>query len=406
MTAFVIDIGTTKTTCIAAKMEDGELRVVSAAAVGTRGIKRGKVSNLESLNECVRIAVERVREETGVAPTRVVINVPGLSVKSEMSRGMRLLVPSGKEVHKEDMLQVNEHSRQVRFGSGFEILQALPCTYTIDTVRRVSDPLGEKADRLEVETHLMSGESSELRRLESTVTQLDLKVTELVPGALASGLGVMTSEDADKGCIVIDIGGGTSDAAVFEGGSCTKVATINVSSQHITNDVATLLKISKEDAENLKLTKGNADLTKVAEDDVVNVKQVGNDAARPFPCKVLCEIIESRSREIATMLKNELIGEEPDRKLPSTILLTGGGSHLDGIDTVFKKVFGVDKVRLAYPKLGGTNSRRVGVPEMSAAVGLALFALEEGSEELAPVAGAADWKERIRSLKSIFSAKS
>lgn len=406
MTAFVIDIGTTKTTCLAARYEEGELRVVSAAAVGTRGVKRGKVSDVESLNECVRIAVGRVREETGGDPDRIAIGVPGPSVRSEMSRGVRLMVPTGKSVLEEDMLQVNEHSRQVRFDVGIEILQALPCAYKIDSVRKVTDPLGEKADRLEVETHIMSGESAELKWLRSTVTQLGLKVDEMVPSALASGLGVVTSEDTDLGCIVIDLGGGTTDAAVFEDGSCTKIATIQVNGQHITNDLASLLKISAEDAENLKLTKGNADTKSVSEDDVVNVKQVGNDAARPFPCKVLCEIIESRTREIATLLRKELIGDEPDRKLPGTILLTGGGSHLGGIGTVFKTAFGADKVRLAYPKLAGTNSRRVAVPEMSAAVGLALFALEEGGEELAPVAGAVDWKERIRSLKSIFRAKS
>jgi cell division protein FtsA len=405
-TAYVLDIGTTKTTCLAATSMGDDLSVVSAAAVATRGVKRGRIVEPELVTECARSAIARVKEETGGTVGRVVVAVPGHSVKSEQSRGIRPMYPAGKEVHQEDLLQVNEHSRQITFPTGYEMLQTLACEYRIDGQPVDGEPLGRPASRLEVVTHVMTGLSKDLERLGGIVKVCGAEVDEFVPAALAAGLGAVRPEDGLKGCIVVDIGGGTTDAAVFERGSCTRLATIDVNGGHITSDIAALLKITLEDAEALKISHGSADVSQFGEDDAVNVKQVGNEAARPFPRKVLSEIIESRVREIATMLRDGLLQGDKRRELPKVVVLTGGGSRLAGMEGVFQRVFEAEAVKHGAPRLVGTGSRRAEAPEMSAAVGLALFSLEGGTEELAPVAGAVDWKERIRSLKSIFGARS
>ncbi len=404
-TAYVLDIGTTKTTCLAATTNGDDLCVVSAAAVATRGVKRGRIVEPELVTECVRSAVGRVREETGGTVSRVTVGVPGHSVRSEQSRGIRPMYPPGKQIHQEDLLHVNEHSRQIVFPTGYELLQTLACEYKIDGRPVDGDPLGRPANRLEVVTHVMTGLSKDLDRLRGIVKVCGCEVDEFVPISLASGLGAVRPEDALSGCIVVDIGGGTTDAAVFERGSCSRLATIDVNGGHVTSDIAKLLKVSHEDAEALKLSHGSADPAKFGEDDAVSVKQVGNEQARPFPRKVLSEIIESRVREIATLLREELLQGDKRRELPKTVVLTGGGSHLVGTDDVFRRVFGAETVKLGSPRLVGTNSRRAAAPEMSGAIGLALFSLEGGTEELAPVAGAVDWKEKIRSLKSIFGAR-
>ncbi len=405
-TAYVLDIGTTKTTCLAATTTGDDLCVVSAAAVATRGVKRGRIMEPELLTECVRSAIGRVREETGGTVSHLTVGVPGHSVKSEQSRGIRPMYPPGKEIHQEDLLHVNEHSRQINFPTGYELLQTLACEYRIDGQPVDGEPLGRPASRLEVVTHVMTGLTKDLERLRGIVKVCGAEVDEFVPISLASGLGAVRPEDARSGCVVVDIGGGTVEAAIFERGSCSRVATIDVNGGHVTSDIATLLKISKEDAEALKLSHGSADPSRFGDDDAVSVKQVGNEQARPFPRKVLSEIIESRVREIATLLREELLRGDKRKELPKVIVLTGGGSQLQGTEEVFKRVFEADLVKLGSPRLVGTNSRRAAAPEMSGAVGLALFSLEGGTEELAPVSGAVDWKEKIRSLKSIFGTRS
>ena len=405
-TAFVLDIGTTKTTCLAATKNGDDVCAVSAAAVATRGMKRGHTADADQVAECAKSAIARVREETGAKVDRLIVAVPGVSVKSEQSRGVRPMYPPGKQVHEEDLLHVNEHSRQIVFPTGYELLQTLACEYRIDGQPVEGEPLGRPANRLEVVTHVMTGLTKDLDRLRGIVKACGCEVEEFAPSALASGLGSVGPGDAQSGCIVIDIGGGTTDAAVFERGSCTRLATIEVSGAHVTSDVAALIKLSKEDAEHLKVASGGAEPSRYADDEAVTVKQVGNESARPFPRKVLSEIIESRVREIATLLRDELLQADKRRELPKTLILTGGGSKLPGTDAVFKKVFGAETVKPGAPQLVGTGSRRVSAPETSCAVGLALFALESATEELATVAGTVDWKDKIRSLKSVFGARS
>jgi cell division protein FtsA len=404
-TAYVLDIGTTKTTFLAATMEGVDLKVLSAGAVATRGVKKGRFVDPAQVGECVKAAVARVREETGTVSDQIVVAVPGPTVRSEHSRGVRPMYPPGKAIHQEDLLQVNEHSRQLRLPEGHEVLQALPCEYRIDGRTVVGEPLGQPATRLEVVTHIMSALKQDLDRLRGIAKFTGANIDEFVPVALASGLGTLRPSEAISGCLVVDLGGGTTTAAVFERGSCSALASIDVNGSHITGDIAALIKVSQEDAEALKIAHGHAAPSQIGEDEVVHVKQVGNDQPRPFPRKVLSEIIESRVREIATLLREELLKADKQRRLPETLLLTGGGSHLPGADAVFNKVFGTATVKQGTPRLVGPNSRRVALPEMSAAVGLALFALEADVEDLAPVSGVVDWKDKIRSLKSIFGAR-
>ena len=301
---------------------------------------------------------------------------------------------------------VNEHSLQFRFKDGYEVLQTLACEYRIDGVPVVGDPIGRPATRLEVVTHVMTGKTDDLDRLRRIVQVAGCEVDEFVPSALSSAIGSVSPEDTEAGCIVVDLGGGATDAALFERGACTKIVSIGANGGHVTSDIAALIKLSDGDAEALKIAHAHADPAQIEEDAAVDVKQVGNDQSRAFPRKVLSEIAECRVREIATLVRDELLQGEKNRVLPKTVVLTGGGSQLPGTDVVFKRVFEAESVKTGSPRLVGTNSRRAAVPEMSGAVGLALFALGASEEDLAPAAGATGWKDRMKSLKSIFGARS
>ncbi len=405
-TAYVLDIGTTKTACIAATKEGDDVRIVSAAAVGTRGVKKGRIADPDQLGECIKIAVSRLREDTGAVASRLIVSVPGHLVVSEQSRGMRQMFPAGKQVHQEDLLLVNEHSLQIRFKEGYELLQTLACEYRIDGEPVLGNPLERPATRLEVVTHVMSGKKEDVDRVRRIVQVASAEVEQFVPTALASGLGTVHPDDAERGCVVVDIGGGTTDAALFERGACTRIVSIEANGGHITADLAALIKISLEDAEALKIAHGHADPEQVRDEEMVEVKQVESDQVRKFPRKVLSEIIESRVREIATLVRDELLLGNKHGALPKTVLLTGGGSQLAGVDSVFKRVFEAENCRATSPRLVAGSTRRAAVPEMAGAVGLALFALGAETEDLEPVAGNVGWKDKMKSLKSIFSARS
>jgi cell division protein FtsA len=391
-TVFVLDIGTKKTVCLAAALEGDDLRVIAASAVGSRGVKKGRIVDPEALGECVRVAVNRLREESGSEIKSLTVAVPGHAVQSEFSRGIRPMYPQGREVHEEDLLHVNEHSLQFRFPEGYELLQTVACGYKIDG-RPVADPIGQPANRLEVATHLLLGKATTLEQLRRIVQVSSVEVEQFIPGAFASGKS-LAGPTADV--VVIDLGGGKTDAAVFWDGACTRVATIDANSDHVTGDIAALMKISREDAEALKIGHGNADPSQIDEEEAVDVKQVGSESARKFPRKVLSEIIESRVREIATLAKDALVDERLG--LPKSILLTGGGSQLAGIEEVFKRVFEATTVKAGSPKLMGTSSKRATAPEMACAVGLAKSVLTRVEEELEPVSGAPGWKDRMMSL--------
>jgi len=231
------------------------------------------------------------------------------------------------------------------------------------------------------------------------------RVELMVLQPLASGLGVLTAEDLDMGCAVVDIGGGTTDVAVFSGGGLIHTACLPLGGQLVTSDLSKLLKTSPEEAERLKLHDGAAIAKMIDENETVEVLQLGQTHSRPMQRRVLCEIIESRMREIATMVRQQIEKSGMYGMLPGGVVLTGGGSQLYGTDKLFEKVLQHMRVRLGAPQMGGELSSALDRPEMATAIGLARFALECSDDELGIAGGAGNWKEKIRTFWSLLSGK-
>ena len=400
--AFVLDIGSSKVSCMAAELVDDKLKLLGAAAVGTRGFYRGSVTDLDELTKCLTVAFDRLRQESKLELQPFFVSVSGTSLHSETSRGVRPMYPSDKPVHMEDILQVVNHSKQIKFEEGQTLIQATPREYLLSNGDIVDDPIGSKTERLEVRTLMVTASEDHLSSLRSAIESAGGEVEEFVPAPMASAMAV-SGEEATTGCVVVDLGGGTTDVSAIIRGACAFVGSMRVSSEHISNDVAALLKVSKEEADALKLTYGSADPGAVADGDVLKIKQKGASEPRPFPRKVLCEIIESRAKEIAEMTKAMIESSDIGEDVPGQIVLTGGGAQLPGITGVFSSVFGNKPCTVASPKIGGTNSSKVSVPEMATLIGLAEFALEADDEQLVPASGASSWKDKIRTFKQRLS---
>lgn len=221
----------------------------------------------------------------------------------------------------------------------------------------------------------------------------------MVVAPIASALAVVSPEEMDVGCVCVDIGGGTTDIAIFTNGAIAYTCSLPVGGQMVTSDIYKLLKTSPEEAERLKLDHGGA-CAKNVKDEHVEIMQLGHTHARPMQRRVLCEIIESRMREIATLVRQHIERSGQMGMLTAGVILTGGGSALPGSIELFEQSLKHMRVRAGVP-----HDRLAGSPCLSVAYGLAAYALDAVDDEIAPAGSLGSWKEKIRSLTSRFTAK-
>lgn len=402
----VVDLGSSKTVCLVAEMsERGKLRVVGSGVEPSKGLRRGAVVDLDEATRSVREALKLAHGGTVEEGERAFVGVGGPQVHGATSRGYVPLYPKSRQITREDVLQVIKHSRQVSLPPDEEQIQAMPQTFSIDGQNGIQRPIGMSGGRLEVTTFLVTGQASHIQNVERAVTQCGLKVEQMVLQALASGLGVLGAETLDHGCAVIDIGAGTTDVSVFDKGALVASVALPVGSQLVTSDLSKLLKTSPDEAERLKTEFGSAVLAGVADSETVPVLQLGQAHTRPLARRVLCEIIQSRMREIATMVRQQIEKSGALGVLPGGVVLTGGGSLLPGTDRLFEETLNQGPVRIGRPKDAGFEFSGSDDPGLASAAGLVRFALQNFDDEFSPVGGTDDWKDRIRTFWSLLSGR-
>lgn len=402
----VIDLGTTKVACLAASLtEDGRVRVEGSATVGCTGMKRGIVHDFDAVAGAIDEAVSRVERTVGRGVDEVAVSISGTHLQSVNVQGFVPIHPSTRQIRRDDVLAVIGHSRQIVLASDREQIMAVPREFRIDGHRGIGKPIGMTGGRLEVVTHLVTGSSPMVANVDKVVTMAGRKVSEMVVAPLASGLAVAPLEAIEEGCVVVDIGGATTGVAVFGNGSVAYTACIPIGSSHVTSDLAALLKLSPDEAERLKTIHGAALSLAALDGESVEVHQKDQTEARPMQRRVLCEIIESRMREIVVNVRRQIEASGLDGQLTAGAFLTGGGSMLPAVGTLFSNELGLKKVTMAYPKVTGQDARKVEMPTMSTAVGLAKYCLESDEQEFAPVSGFSNWKEKIRTIRNPFAKK-
>jgi cell division protein FtsA len=403
----VLDLGSTKTTCLVASADEHQEACVEAVAiVEGRGVRRGVVNDLEAASSVADAAIRACEEQLGSPIERVTVGISGASVEGLTAQGFVPIYPRSRSITREDVLQVINHSRQIMLPPDREMIHALPREFRVDGQRGVQRPVGMSGGKLEVSTYVVTGPSPQIQNLDQTVSNGGRKVDQYILSGMASGLGVLSMEDMDAGTVVVDIGGGKTDIAIFAGGALTYSACLPIAGGLVTSDISKLLRTSPEEAERLKCSYGAAVAGLVGDQDAVEVHQIGQSEPRPLQRKVLCEIIESRMRELAMMVRQQVEKSGSLGLLPGGIVLTGGGSALAASDKLFEEVLKHSRVRTMEPILGNGNA----VPEarmgLSAAMGMARFALQGGDEEFAPASGGDGIRDRIRTIWSILSGRS
>ncbi|HEY3781405.1 MAG TPA: cell division protein FtsA [Fimbriimonadaceae bacterium] len=401
----VLDLGSTKAACIAAEQNDDGFNIVAVSSVECKGVRRGVVADLEHTANAIDMAVRKIQQTVGQDIPSLVVSIGGAHIEGINTQGFVPIFPKGREITRDDVLQVMNHSRQVVVPADREQIQALPREFKIDGQGGVARPIGMSGSKLEVTTYLVTGQTSHIQNIEKAVAMAGKRVEMMVLQCLASSLGVLTPQEIELGCVVVDIGGGTTDVAVFSGGSIVHTACLPIGGQLVTSDLSKLLKTSPDEAERLKVESACALPTLVKDSETCEVLQLGQTHSRPMQRRVLCEIVESRMKELAVMVRQQIEKSGMYGVLPAGVVLTGGGSQMDGTEKLFESVLQHLRVRSGAPKLGGELASEIDRPEMSTGIGLVKFALECSEDEFATAAGASNWKERIRTFWSLLSGK-
>lgn len=366
-----LDIGSTKVTLVIAVPTENGFDVVGVGQSPCSGLRKGVVVNIEATTDAIRKAREEAELMAGFQISQAWVGVSGHNVQSQDSKG--IVAIRNQDVTTVDLERVIEAAKTIAVPRERHVLHALPREYKIDDQDGITDPLGMSGVRLEALVHIVTASQSALQNITKCLERADLKVAGFVLEPLASSLSTVSEDEKNLGVALVDIGGGTSDLVIYVHGSVAYVASVPMGGFHVTNDVAVGLRTPHINAENLKKKSGCALASLIDPSETLDVEGVGGREERMVLRQYLCEIIEPRAEEILSFIHHEIQKSGLSGLLGSGVVVTGGGSLLDGLPELGEFVFDMP-VRRAAPKSFGGMTEAVKAPTFSAALGLILYA--------------------------------
>lgn len=368
-----LDIGTTKVCTVVAEVEErGQVNIIGMGNSPSGGIRKGVVVDIESATAAIVDSVDKARAMSGYDIRRVVVGVTGEHVASLNSRGVVAITHPTREITEDDVARVHDQSRVIVLPPDREIIHAIPRSYAIDGQGGIRFPVGMSGTRLEVETHIVTGAVTFLQNVAKCVQRagLELEMTVLEPIATAEA--VLLADEKSLGVAVADIGGGTTDVAVFVNGDITFSSAVPVGGSHVTRDISVGLRASQEEAERIKRAHAAAFVSMIGPSDVMEVTSLGSDFPRLLPRRIVGEIVEPRMHELFSLVQQEILKSGYYNLLPAGIVLSGGGSQLDGAAQLCQQVTGMP-TRIGSPRNIGGVADTLQSPVFATAVGLVLY---------------------------------
>jgi cell division protein FtsA len=367
-----LDIGTSKVVAIVGEIKhDGALEIIGIGSHPSRGLKKGVVVNIESTVQSIQRAVEEAELMAGCEIHSVYAGIAGSHVRSLNSHG--IVAIKDKEVVQGDVERVIDAAKAVAIPADQKILHVLPQEYIIDSQEGIRDPIGMSGVRLEAKVHIVTGADSAAQNIVKCVQRCGLVVDDIVLEQLASSYAVLTEDEKDLGVCVVDIGGGTTDIAVFGGGAIRHTAVIPIAGDQITNDIAVSMRTPTQYAEDIKIKYACA-LSQLANpDETIEVPSVGDRPPRRLARQTLAEIVEPRYEELFGLIRDELRRAGLEEQVATGIVLTGGSAKMEGAIELAEEVFHMP-VRLGVPQYVTGLSEVVSNPIHATGVGLLLYA--------------------------------
>ncbi len=364
-----IDVGTTKIATIVGEVTGESVRVVGMGVEPSRGIKKGVVNDILAARSAIAASVRKAERSSGYEIGRAFVSVAGSHIASLNSRGVVGVGGGSRPVSEQDLDRAMDAARAVNIPHNLEVLHVLPRYYILDGQSGVKNPVGMHGFRLEVETHIVTAGRNSVTNLEKCVESAGVFVDRFILNPLASGDAVLTNTERESGVVVVDIGGGTTDLAIFIDGSVWHTAVLAVGGEHITSDVAHGLRLPFDLAEAVKLQHGHATPSTVDPLSGFPVQPFGEEVPSQVARTDLAMIIEARAEEIFSLTLQELKRSGYDGLLPAGAVLTGGSSNLPGIRDLANRMLQMP-VRLAEPERVSGLVEAVRSPAYSTMVGL------------------------------------
>jgi cell division protein FtsA len=381
-------------------MDDGTLDVVGIGVAESRGIKRGVVVNVDAAVDSIKKAIEEAELMAGVEIDSVHLALSGPHIKGFNSRGVIAVAGKNREITRDDVRRAIDAAKAVALPTGREILHVLPQDFVVDEQDGIGAPVGMTGARLEVNVHIVTGAVSSTQNLIACVNRAGVTVADTVIEQLAASESVLTQDEKELGVALVDIGGGTADLAIFERGSLWHTGVVAVGGDHFTSDIAVGLRTPMPDAEKVKRKSGCALSSMVDEDDTIEVASVGGRKPRLMARRILSEILQPRAEEIFHLVWDEIRRAGYEKALNSGIVLTGGGSILEGMPEIAEQIFDLPIRRGAPMDVGGLADH-ISSPTFATPVGLVLYAHRNREPETARV-GAGAFGRMAGKLRGIF----
>lgn len=396
-----LDIGTSKIVAIAAEiLPEGTLKVIGVGQHVSRGLKKGVVVNIDSTMQAIQRAIEEVELMADCKINTVYSGIAGSHIKSLNSHGMVKIKES--EVSQTDIDRVVETARAIALPADQQILHILTQEFIIDGQEDVREPLGMSGIRLEVRVHIVTGAVAAAQNIVKCIKRCGIEVSDLILQPLASSESVLTEDEKELGVCLVDIGGGTTDIAVFKNGAIRHTAVIPIAGDQITNDIAVALRTPTQSAEDIKVKHGCA-LRQLADPrEVVEVPGVDGRDPRQLSCQALTEVIEDRVEEIYEFVQQELRRSGMESMIASGIVITGGAAQMRGMVELGEEIFHTP-VRLGIPRYVEGLSEVVGNPRYATGIGLLLLAKEQVEKQMVSNMQSGSFGRLLERMKSWFT---
>ncbi|PID89732.1 MAG: cell division protein FtsA [Bacteroidia bacterium] len=373
-----IDIGTTKIVAMVGKKnKQGQLEILGVGKANSTGVKRGVVLNIEQTSNAIQLAAKEAQEKSGISFKQVFVGIAGQHIKSIKNRAYKYITSSDNEITQADVDDLTQDMYKIPLEAGDEIIHVIPQTYVVDNEAGVKNPIGMFGKRLEANFHIVIGKAASAKNIKRCVERAGLNVISLMLEPIASASAVLADDEKEAGVVLIDIGGGTTDLAVYLDGAIRHTAVIPYGGNVITTDIKEGCAILQRHAETLKIKYGSALPEMASENKVVTIPGITGREPKEISFKSLAYIIQARAAEIIEAIMYEIENSGIIHKLSAGIVLTGGGALLKHLPQFVKLHAGLD-VRIGFPNklLAGRVDEEMNQPIYSTGIGLLLKGLE------------------------------
>lgn len=378
-----LDIGTTKIVCMVGRRNEyGKIEILGMGKSESVGVTRGVVSNIDKTVESIRTAVSEAEAQSGVDIRIVNVGIAGQHIKSLQHRGEKIRHTYEEEISQVDIDSLIDDMYKLVTLPGEEIIHVLPQEYIVDNEQGIKDPIGMAGVRLEANFHIITGQVTAAKNIYKCVEKAGLEVAELILEPLASSEAVLSSEEKEAGIALVDIGGGTTDIAIFQDQIIRHTAVIPFGGNIVTEDIKEGCTIIKSQAELLKVKFGSALANENQENEIVSIPGLRGRAPKEISVKNLAHIIQARMEEIVENVYFEIKNSGFEKKLIGGIVITGGGSQLKHIPQLVEYMSGMD-TRIGYPNehLASGNAEDITSPVYATGVGLVIKGLEKAAKQ-------------------------